>query len=512
MLKRLLIIILLALTSVVSGLSPDKVSILMTTLDKDDDFYRCKVKIQLPVGWKMYGDAKISSTAGVDGITVDKIYKPANYTYKTTINVPRNVSGNLELMAEFAACSDKMCAFVEKRFTLDLDSKEGKTNPPLIIVLLCAFLGGLILNCMPCVLPVISLKMHSLLNNPNRKHMLHTWFGIMISFTIFSLAMVSLKAFGHKVGWGMHFQNVHFLNISALFVFIFILSLYERFNFTFSMNLKTYDKSELVKNISSGIMATLLAIPCTAPMLGTATAVAFEAKSLTMFSILMAIGLGFGLPYLLLYFFNIKIKIKPGKWTLVVKHILGLGIIATFAWLIWLLSNHLNTYQLIASAVMYAVLFICINKSRIMSLLACIAIIATPLCLNEHTHSAKIETVKRQNMWEKFDPVKLQQYIADGRVVFINVTADWCMTCKYNKSMLLDTQAFKDLLQKHNAIFMEGDITYRDEIVMLFLQLHKQTGIPFNIVFGPNAKGGMKLGVIPTLDEVEKALTEAAQQ
>lgn len=511
MLKRLLIIILLALTSFVSGLSPDKVSVSMTSFAIEDDYYKCKVKIQLPVGWKMYGNAKISSTSGVEGITTGEIYKPTSNTYKTTISVPTTLSGNCELKAEFAACSDKMCSFVEKTFTLNLDSKEGKTSPPLIYIVLLALLGGLILNGMPCVLPVLSLKMHSLLKNPDRNNLLYTWIGIMISFAIFTAAMVILKMLGHKIGWGMHFQNVHFLNISALFVFIFVLSVYEKFNFMVSINDdSTSGKSEIVKNISSGIMATLLAIPCTAPFLGTAAAVAVEAKPITMSTIFMAIGFGFGLPYLLLYLFDIKIKIKPGKWTVALKHILGLGIIATFAWLIWLLSNHLNTYQLIACAVAYLVLFISINKSKVFSLLACIAIMSTPLFMNNDAKKQSLET--RSAMWEKFDPIKLQKYIADGKVIFINVTADWCMTCKYNKSMLLDTQEFKDLLQKHNAIFMEGDITYQDEIVMLFLKLHKQSGIPFNVVFGPNAKTGIKLGVIPTLDEVDKALIEAVKE
>ena len=158
----------------------------------------------------------------------------------------------------------------------------------------------------------------------------------------------------------------------------------------------------------------------------------------------------------------------------------------------------------------YVVLLIFVNKSWAVSVAAALLICSSPLLMKNYSTSS-YRVSGHKSMWVKFDPVKLQGYIKQGKVVFVNVTADWCMTCKYNKSVLLDTDAFFQLVKKNGVICMEGDLTYNNEMVSLFLKMHDQGGIPFNVVFGPNAISGIKLNVIPTLSEVEDAIKKACE-
>lgn len=501
------------LINLANAIKPEDVSITVTSIEKIDDQYHCKVKVTVQNGWKIYGNVKFSSILENSNIIFNEGYKVGNEVYKTVIQIPEHEKGKVKFKAEFPACSNDMCMFLEKDFSIDTSIPDQSNTSSIFYILLLAFLGGLILNCMPCVLPVLSLKLHSLLNKGSSKmHMLYTWYGVMLSFIVFTAVMVGLKTVGRSIGWGMHFQNVHFLNISALFVFLFVLAVYDRIKILVSTDTEFLNnKSEKAKDIASGVVATMLAIPCTAPFLGTAAAVALDSDEWRMALIFMTIGLGFGLPYLIFSVFNFNISIKPGRWMNMLKHVLGLGIIGTFVWLLWLLSNHLNVVQMALLSIGYLLLFLFISKSWILSIVAGVAICLSPLIMPNY-HSNVYHVTGGKRMWIKFDPVKLQNYIKQGKIVFVNVTADWCMTCKYNKRVLLDTNEFFQLIKKYGVVCMEGDLTYNNDMVSLFLKMHNQGGIPFNIVFGPNAMSGFKLGVVPTLNEVEKALKKAGDQ
>lgn len=490
------------------AVNPSDIYINITPTIEEDGYKAFKLKLIANNKWKIYGDVKISSQTEKCDIKLKKGYKSKANEYKATILVPDDIVGKIHLKAEFPACSDEQCMFVEKEFFLDVSDKlkdDDLQSYGILITLLLAMLGGLLLNCMPCVLPVLSLKLHSVMSNViNRKHMLYTWYGIIFSFSVFTAVIGSLKYFGHSVGWGMHFQNVHFLNITTLLVFLFSLCVYDRLRIVISANTAFLNgKGDFLKHVSSGVLATVLAIPCTAPFLGTATAVAIDGSMIQFVSIFMAIGFGFGLPYLLMYFFDINVKVKAGAWTLIVKHVLGLGVVLTFIWLFWLLSNHLNYYQASLLIFCYVVLFFAAGRSKLLCLVAGIAACIVPLTMQDYSANRN-RSVEKLQMWESFDPIKLQEYVKSGRTVFVNITADWCMTCKYNKSILLSTEAFEKLVQKYNAVCMEGDLTHTNDSVMLFLKQHKQGGIPFNIVFGKKSPLGEKLKVIPSLSDVEE--------
>lgn len=509
MFRQVLAILLLIFFQTSYSVDSKNIEIQTTRIEKIDNAYRCKLKLIVHGGWKIYGNVKFSSPS-CDEITFEEGRKIEDSVYKSVIIIPDTCADQISLKAEFPACSDKMCAFVNKDFQINLTQTDG-VDEGLLYIILLAFLGGLILNFMPCVLPVLSLKMHSIISRPNnRKNMLYTWCGIQISFILFTISIASLKALGHTVGWGMHFQNVYFLNIATLLVFLFVLCIYERISiFVSTTGIQNgHNKSEIFEDIYSGILATILAIPCTAPFLGTAAAVALNGSLIKLVTIFLTIGLGFGAPYLLLYFCKIKINIKQGQWMNTMKHIMGIGVIATFIWLCWLLSNHLNLCQMILLGACYLAIVLFARKTLILALfciIACCAPLFMPTCGNINS----LKSVGDRSMWKKFDPLQLQNYVNDKKIVFVNVTADWCMTCKYNKRALLNTDNFHNLINKHNVICMEGDLTYNNEIVALFLKLHNQSGIPFNIIFGPGAKSGIKLSVIPSITEVEQALKKA---
>lgn len=509
MLRQILVILLLLFFQASYAVDSKNVEIQTTRIERIDNAYRCKLKLIVHGGWKIYGNVKFSSPS-CDEITFEDGRKVEDSVYKSVIIIPDTGATQINLKAEFPACSDKMCVFVNKDFQIDFAQADG-TDEGMLYIMLLAFLGGLILNFMPCVLPVLSLKMHSIISRPkNRKHMLYTWCGIQISFILFTIFIASLKALGHTVGWGMHFQNVYFLNIATLLVFLFILCIYGRIDIFVSTTgtQKVHSKSEIFEDIYSGILATILAIPCTAPFLGTAAAVALNGSLIKLVTIFLTIGFGFGAPYLLLYFCKININIKQGKWMNTLKYIMGIGIVATFIWLCWLLSNHLNLCQMLLLGACYLAIILFSRKMLILALF-CIIACCVPSFMSECTNINSLKSVGDRSMWKKFDPLQLQNYVNDNKVVFVNVTADWCMTCKYNKSVLLSTDNFHNLVNKYGVICMEGDLTYNNEIVALFLKLHNQSGIPFNVVFGPRAKSGIKLGVIPSIAEVEQAINEA---
>lgn len=506
-------IVLLFLTLIAfpsSSLDTKNVNVAVAAVSLEEREYSCKVKITLKDGWKVYGNVSFSLNG--EKVQSDVGYTPSSNVYKTTIKIPYKQNANdVTLCAEFSACSENMCSLVEKEFSINLADALNKQKPTMWYILLMAFLGGLVLNFMPCVLPVLSLKLHSIINKKSTKlSAFYTWCWVMFSFLVFSIAMASLKHFGYALGWGMQFQNVHFLNITALIVFLFVLSCYDRLKIFISSDTDfANNKSEHVKSFVSGVVATILAIPCTAPFLGTATIVAFDSGATKLITILMTIGLGFSVPYLLMSVFNVKISIKPGRWMSIVKHVLGVGIIMTFVWLIWLLSGHVNAYQMTALGVLYVVLWMCAEKSVKISLIVCMAICSVPSFSKINLLNEPSKTLENRKMWMSFDSVKLQELIKQGHVVFVNVTADWCMTCKYNKSILLDTDEFFNLIKRYNCYCMEGDLTYNNEMVALFLKVHNQSGIPFNIVFGPNATAGIKLSVIPSIKEIEDAIKAA---
>ena len=350
---------------------------------------------------------------------------------------------------------------------------------------LIAFLGGLILNLMPCVLPVLSIKISSIMQMAGataltiRKRFIASAAGIIASFALIALFLQILRQAGHQIGWGIQFQSPVFLGVMAVVMALFTLSLFDLVHFRVpafvnhllpSSTAKPAGKKEtFVSDFAAGMLATLLATPCSAPFVGTAVSFGLSQSDGVLYATLLMMGLGLASPWLLGALFPSFISIlpRPGAWMVKLKYGLGILMLGTF---IWIMSLFVHAAGIIQSA-----------------------------------------AISSSADYQSFDEGALARLIDDDQIVFVDVTADWCITCKANKALVLDTKATHDLFDEANAKMMQADWTLPDERISAFLARYERFGIPFNIIYGPNARDGIILPEILSFDALEKAVNAANQ-
>ncbi|MGP8307670.1 protein-disulfide reductase DsbD family protein [Vibrio sp. YIC-376] len=401
-------------------------------------------------------------------------------------------------------------------------------NTSLTSVFVFALLGGLILNIMPCVLPVLGMKLSSIVavrgveRRQIRAQFMASSLGILTSFWILAGFIVALKITGNAIGWGVQFQSPWFLALMVLVTGIFGANMLGLFEVRLSPGTNTWLASKgnnsLVGHYIQGMFATLLATPCSAPFLGTAVAFALGADVLTLFAVFTALAIGMALPWILVATFpRIALSLpKPGKWMNVVKGAFGVMMLATSIWLLSLMANHLPLFWVILIG-LAAFIFIMTRVKRVYGerMLAVtgavsIFLIAGGLLLGSVTASHWATPLPQDLKWQKLSNTEIDSQVAIGRVVFVDVTADWCVTCKANKIGVVWQEPVYSLLQSPNIATLKGDWTHPESSVTDFLRLHGRYGVPFNIVYGPAAPKGIPLPVILTEDVVVKAIKQAS--
>lgn len=398
--------------------------------------------------------------------------------------------------------------------------------PSLWLMLLMALAGGLILNLMPCVLPVLSIKMlhlikHSELSRTQvRSSFIATAAGIISSFALLAGVLITLKASGQAVGWGIQFQQPLFIAALGLIVVIFAGNLWGLFEFRLPSaaaglgSQPTENSHSLSGSFGQGALATLLATPCSAPFLGTAIGFAFSQDNLTLLLIFIALGIGLALPYLLMTLkpeWVYKLP-KPGRWMLTLKRVLGLGLLLTAGWLFWVLSDLVVMTGVIAVASLGLLWWLLIKRHRVVWLLPILALALIPFFPQAETQSfalaANADSEDQLN-WVAFEPDQIPQYVADNKVVFVDITARWCVTCVANKVAVINTPEIQQALSAEGILPMQGDWTRPDATISDFLNQHQRFGIPFNAVYGPGAPEGILLSEILTKDALLDALQKA---
>ncbi len=375
----------------------------------------------------------------------------------------------------------KITRFLPSRLNMSQQKEEfSNTWGTFLWMILFAMIGGFILNFMPCVLPVLSLKLSHIVTSKSefrnrRQDALWTIAGIMTAFLILAMVTIFLQRAGKLAGWGMHFQEPVFLAIMILVMVIFAFNLWgvfevnlpAFFNRFMSRKLQKASHSPKVLSYFSGIFATFLATPCTAPFLGMALGYALTQGSFETLVIFCFLGIGFSTPYVLLSTFPQRWipHPKPGAWMNILKKVLSFGLFVTALWLSFLLYSSLN-----------------------------------------HDRSQSIET---SSYWQAFEPDDISDYVNQGKVVLIFITADWCLTCHVNESMALNHRKLKPLLRRSEVVAMRADWTKEDLIISEFLAEHQRTGIPFIAVYGPKASQGILLPEVITYDIILEAFLKA---
>ena len=438
----------------------------------------------------------------------------------------------LKIFAGFQACLDSgTCMFPdEKEFTLNIkyDKKYDINNVPaenekplpakkapisaVLKYLLMAFLGGIILNVMPCVLPVLSIKAMSLVKQSHQdkkeilKGSLMYTAGIIVSFIVMASVVIFLKISGEMVGWGFQFQSPGFVMALLIMIFVFALSMFDVLIFNApGMNKATQasQKQGHWGSFLSGIFAVLLATPCTAPMLGAALGFAFTQPPLMILAIFILIGLGLALPFLLIGFWPAAIKIipRPGEWMNVFKEVMGFLLFATALFLLrtlYFLVGGDGTFNILwfllilsFSAWMFGRWtrpHIPHKKQWVMAILAVLISVFAGMFLLRFNDSSsnKTEMVSStKGNWGVFSPEKVQELRDAGKPVFIDFGAEWCMTCKTNEKVVLYTDEIQKAFRDHNVVLLRGDNTKRDPIINEWLHKFKRAGVPLYIMYIP---------------------------
>ena len=426
----------------------------------------------------------------------------------------------------------------ETQLPISLATTSSTVNS-LLLALMFAFLGGLILNLMPCVLPVLSLKVLGLVNQAshNRRasilHGVFFTFGVLLSFWLIVGIMFALQAGGAQLGWGFQLQSPTFVMVLATFLFLFALSLFGLFEISFltgtAGSLASKQSSGYSSSFVSGVTATLLATPCTAPFMGAALGYSLTQPALHSFLIYTLLGFGMASPYLVLAIFPQLLKFvpKPGAWMETLKQALGFLMSATVIWLGWVLATQAGSNALVILLLIF--LFVAIaawiygrwgivtasSKSKLLSrTIACIIILSSLVYGHEaiKTFSYKpssLDSTSSGIQWQEFNQKYLQELQADNKPVFIDFTAAWCLSCQVNEQVAFSSQDVQDKFIELGIVPLKADWTNRSEEIAQTLAKFGRNSVPLYILYSgkPNEKPVLLPEIITpgiVLDALEK--------
>lgn len=389
---------------------------------------------------------------------------------------------------------------------ITLEPSGPNKNPSLNLLqaLIFAVIGGTILNLMPCVFPVLSIKALSLVKlaekNPGhaRLHGLAYMSGIILSFLIVASALIVFKIGGAQIGWGFQLQNPVIISLLAYILFLTGLNLSGFFELgtAFANTGQSLTQgSGLSSSFFTGVLATLVATPCTAPFMAPALGFTLTQTAPITLSVFAALGFGLALPYLLLSFVPALQKRlpKPGRWMDVFKQFLAFPMFASGIWLIWVLSRQIGAQGVLTalSGMLVLTFGIWVFKNLPEDKPGRIAgkIIATGLLISTFLFLPYPIEKNDQSFGKPYTPEKLDTLLETELPVFVEMTADWCITCKINHRIALNTASTKDLFKNRDVQYLIGDWTNYDPDITKFLNNYGRDGVPVYVYYAPPAAG-----------------------
>lgn len=391
----------------------------------------------------------------------------------------------------------------------------------LLLALFFGFLGGFILNLMPCVLPVISLKIFGFIAQAREsrtkifRHGLAFIAGIYVWFFSLGFLIVILKASGKEVTWAFQFQNSFFLIVISSLVFLFALNLFGVFEMTLPGSAansldQLSTKEGYLGSFFQGLFATLLATPCTAPFLGSALGFAFAQSGTVIMVIFGAIASGMALPFFLLSFNPRWVKWVPrrGPWMEHLKHFMGFPLIATNIWLLGVLGKQhgalgilftlLLLFFLAISVSIYGAFCTAKKSVRLVAVLFSLFLLILsfsilvpkilastikPLPLSEENNDKLSSTQSDEIPWIPYSAARLAELRSEGRALFLDFTAAWCLTCQFNERTAINTPTVKKLLRERHIIPMKADWTNANPEITKALKEFHRVGVPYYLYY-----------------------------
>jgi thiol:disulfide interchange protein DsbD len=381
---------------------------------------------------------------------------------------------------------------------------------------------------MPGVLPVLSIKSPSVRESGEnrsraRRHALFYSAGVLCSFAALGLGILALRAAGHTLGWGSQLQQPVIVGVLACVMLAVGLAMSGVVQFGTSLGntgAGLVSRPGPSGDFFTGVLAVVVASPCTAPFMGGALAYAFAAPMLAALLVFLALGVGLALPFLLIGFVPALARLlpKPGRGMETLKQVLAFPMYLTAVWLVWVLAKQRGADAVglvLVAMVLLAMTLWWFERSRMRGVtskaLVAVLAIATlaPMYLLAHV-PAPSSTAPLAAHVVAYSPQKLAALRAANTPVLVDLTADGCVTCKANEHTVLNTQAFRDLLQRTGAVYMQGDWTNVDPTISAFLAQYNSPGVPLYVVFPAHGGAGRQLATVLTASMVEHALTAAA--
>jgi thiol:disulfide interchange protein len=543
-----------------------------------------ELEIDSPAGWPAaLVDYPAAQTKSFTFADVPLSVYDGDVVIKVRLRVPEGSRGSFPLHARlhYQACNDSEClppVTTESNLTLQVAARDSSTDagaaaplpdapatpPPahetriaatqeartaapasrpspsrsgLAGMLLVAVLGGLILNAMPCVLPILSLKVFGLVRSAAQgrhevvRGALATAAGILVSFWALAGVSVAAAAAGAAVGWGVQFQRPGFVTFLVVVMTLFCLNLWGLFEIQLPLALARAGgagaREGLAGHFGSGLFATLMATPCSAPFLGTAIGFALSQPAPIIFAIFSAVGVGLALPYLVLAAAPGAARLlpRPGAWMDTLRGAMGFVLAASVVWLLYVLGAQVSPERLslVEVGLLLMALFVWFRHRNATgaaiwrgaaTLATAVAAVALVTLAASGGGSARAEQTAAQRSapgligWVAFDRARAESLAAAGQLVFVDVTADWCFTCKVNERLVLNTPEIAGAFSRHGVVPMRADWTNRSDSIGHFLAEHGRYGIPFYLLYRPGREPYV-FSELPTKSAILTAVEEA---
>ena len=487
-----------------------------------DDYYLYRKGFKLS---SLSNSTQVGTPIFSDGILKWDEYFEAEvvvYYDKTSFEVPfSSQETQFQLQLESQGCANAGLCYPPRKqiLTIDLtagtvaiteptvkalkaDSEDNIASTPLWLILLFALVGGLILNLMPCVFPVLSIKVlsftqqHQTISERQRHGVAYTA-GVVSSFVAIAAIMLSLRAGGEAIGWGFQLQSPSFV-LFLVYLFILLglsLSGYmQLFSGLMSVGQSSNTHNGLGSSFMTGVLATTVASPCTAPFMGPALGFAISQTSLVALLVFAFLGLGMALPFVALTLIpSLTQKLpKPGQWMDNLKQFLAFPMYLTAIWLLWVVGRQTGIEIVIAICVGLVLMVMAIwfwqlaAKNSPSTFNTLIKLVAIGLFISAIAYpSTKLEN-NDQPRWQDYSPQRLSELRQSGQAVFVNLTADWCITCLVNERIAMG-EGFYQALEDNNISYLKGDWTHKDPEITALLNQYNRNGVPLYLLFAKDS-------------------------
>ena len=412
----------------------------------------------------------------------------------------------------------------------DSEHAASPISTGLAFALLLAFVGGLILNLMPCVLPVLAIKAVGVLESGEsrpraRANALSYAAGVIATFLAIGLVILALRSAGHAIGWGTQLQQPWIVAVLACVLFGVGLSMSGVVQFgggLGNVGANWTRRGGASGHFFTGVLAVVVASPCTAPFMGAALAYAFVAPPLHEILVMLVLGIGLALPLTLIGLVPALARWlpKPGRWMETLKQILAFPMYLSAVWLVWVLAHQRGADAVALVLVAMVLLAAALwwhgrghperKLGHVFTVLLAAAAVASVYGVAQL--AAPTRTAAVDSGVVTFSAAKLRSLRDAGTPVFVDITADWCVTCKANEYAVLDTQGFRNLLQRTGAVYMKGDWTDVDPEIGAYLKQFHSPGVPLYVVYPRDGGAGRALPTVLTASLVRNALVHADQE